>query len=226
MVVASLIYLHPAFPSLPKGPVAPPKPSPSLVSNQYSALYDVVTANTGWALVVGPDSGPSPSYVFRTTDGAKHWNVQLTAYSAQPRHRQRSSSLTANVAWSRSGARASCIEPATPELIGTRSRCRLTRRMRSPSATRRTAGCLPQNQTQRQRAISSPRPTVEAPGPSWRGQKGSRGQPTVESAACSSGGRARAGLEQVLPNPRFTRLSTAAPSWQPQRSPADPSSES
>jgi hypothetical protein len=84
MVVASLIYLHPAFPSLPKGPVVPPSPSPSLVPTQYSALYDFVTANTGWALVVGPDSGPSPSYVFRTTDGAKHWNMQLTAYSALP----------------------------------------------------------------------------------------------------------------------------------------------
>jgi photosystem II stability/assembly factor-like uncharacterized protein len=84
LVVASLIYLHPAFPSLPKGPVAPPKPSPSLVSNGYYALYDFVSATTGWALVAGPQSGPARSFVYMTTDGAKHWNVQLITYSANP----------------------------------------------------------------------------------------------------------------------------------------------
>jgi photosystem II stability/assembly factor-like uncharacterized protein len=84
VVVASLIYLHPAFPSLPKGPVATPPPSPSLVPTQYFALYDFVTASTGWALVVGPQSGPARWYVYKTTDGAKHWNVQLTAYSSIP----------------------------------------------------------------------------------------------------------------------------------------------
>ena len=84
IVVASLIYLHPAFPSLPKGPVAPPKPSPSLVSNGYYAVYDFVSATTGWALVAGPQSGPARSFVYMTTDGAKHWNVQLITYSANP----------------------------------------------------------------------------------------------------------------------------------------------
>ena len=82
MVVASLFYLHPGFPSLPKWPAAPPAPGPSLVANDYWAVYDFVSANTGWALVVGSQPGPARSFVYRTTDGAKHWNVQLTAYSA------------------------------------------------------------------------------------------------------------------------------------------------
>ncbi len=75
VVVASLIYLHPAFPSLPKGPVATPPPSPSTVPDGYWPMYDFITATTGWALLVGPQSGP-------TTDGAKHWNLQLSVDSA------------------------------------------------------------------------------------------------------------------------------------------------
>ena len=82
LVVASVIYLHPAFPALPKGQVAAPSPSPSLVQTQFSSRYSFVSATTGWALVVGPQSQPSPSYVYRTTDGAKHWNLQLTTYPA------------------------------------------------------------------------------------------------------------------------------------------------
>jgi photosystem II stability/assembly factor-like uncharacterized protein len=77
VLVASLIYLHPTFPSLPKGPVAPPPPIPSTVPDGYWAIYDFITATTGWALL-----GTSPStrfYVYRTTDGAKHWNMQLSA---------------------------------------------------------------------------------------------------------------------------------------------------
>jgi photosystem II stability/assembly factor-like uncharacterized protein len=78
VVFASLIYLHPAFPSLPKPPAAPPSPSPSTVPDGYWANYDFITATTGWALVLAT-SAPTRFYVYRTTDGAKHWNVQLTA---------------------------------------------------------------------------------------------------------------------------------------------------
>jgi hypothetical protein len=78
MVVASLIYLHPAFPSLPKGPVAPPPPSPSTVPAGYSPQYAFITATTGWALVI-QNSPPGRFYVYRTTDTAKHWTLQLTA---------------------------------------------------------------------------------------------------------------------------------------------------
>lgn len=86
MVVAGLVYLHPGFPSMPKGPVALPSsgPSPSLVPNQYSTRYGFVSETAGWALVVGPQSGPAHWYVYKTTDGAKHWTMQLNAYSAYP----------------------------------------------------------------------------------------------------------------------------------------------
>jgi photosystem II stability/assembly factor-like uncharacterized protein len=81
MVVAGLIYLHPAFLSLPKGPAAPPSPSPSMVPAGFSHTYDFISATTGWALLVDT-SAPARLYVYRTTDGAKHWNMQLTADAA------------------------------------------------------------------------------------------------------------------------------------------------
>jgi len=76
MVVAGVIYLHPAFPSLPKGPAAPLPPIPSTVPAEYFPQYAFISATTGWALLFG--TPPSTrSYVYRTTDGAKHWNLQL-----------------------------------------------------------------------------------------------------------------------------------------------------
>jgi len=78
IVVAGLIYLHPAFPSLAKGPVAPPPPSPSTVPAGYWPQYAFITATTGWALVI-QNSPPGRFYVYRTTDTAKHWTLQLTA---------------------------------------------------------------------------------------------------------------------------------------------------
>jgi photosystem II stability/assembly factor-like uncharacterized protein len=78
VVFASLIYLHPAFPSLPKPPAAPPSPSPVTIPAGYLHQYDFVNATTGWALLFGT-SPPIRLYVYRTIDGAKHWNMQLSA---------------------------------------------------------------------------------------------------------------------------------------------------
>jgi photosystem II stability/assembly factor-like uncharacterized protein len=78
IVVAGLIYLHPAFLSLPRPPAAPPLPSPTTIPAGYSHQYDFINATTGWALLVGT-SPPTRFYVYRTTDGAKHWNMQLSA---------------------------------------------------------------------------------------------------------------------------------------------------
>jgi photosystem II stability/assembly factor-like uncharacterized protein len=83
VVFASLIYLHPAFPSLPKPPAAPPSPSPATIPAGYSPQYDFISATTGWALLVGT-SPPTRFYVYRTTDGAKHWTMQLSADAAIP----------------------------------------------------------------------------------------------------------------------------------------------
>jgi photosystem II stability/assembly factor-like uncharacterized protein len=52
-----------------------------MVAAGYSPMYDFISATTGWALLVG-SSLPTRFYVYRTTDGAKHWNMQLSAYSA------------------------------------------------------------------------------------------------------------------------------------------------
>src|SRR5438552_4651950 len=78
VVFASLIYLHPALPSLPKPPAAPPSPSPATIPAGYSPQYDFINATTGWALLVGT-SPPIRFYLYRTTDGAKHWTMQLSA---------------------------------------------------------------------------------------------------------------------------------------------------
>ena len=78
VVFASLIYLHPTLPSLPKPPAAPPSPSPATIPAGYSPQYDFISATTGWALLVGT-SPPTRFYVYRTTDGAKHWTMQLSA---------------------------------------------------------------------------------------------------------------------------------------------------
>jgi photosystem II stability/assembly factor-like uncharacterized protein len=83
VVFASLIYLHPAFPSLPKPPAAPSSPSPATIPAGYSQQYDFISATTGWALLVGT-SPPTRFYVYRTTDGAKHWTMQLSADAAIP----------------------------------------------------------------------------------------------------------------------------------------------
>jgi len=78
MVVAGLIYLHPALPSLPKGPAAPPSPSPSTIPAGYFPQYAFINATTGWALLFDT-SASTRFYVFRTTDGAKHWTMQFSA---------------------------------------------------------------------------------------------------------------------------------------------------
>jgi len=83
VVFASLIYLHPTLPSLPKPPAAPPSPSPATIPAGYSHQYDFISATTGWALLVGT-SPPTRFYVYRTTDGAKHWTMQLSADAAIP----------------------------------------------------------------------------------------------------------------------------------------------
>lgn len=71
ILAASLLYLHPNPTSKPR--IASPTP----VSRQGDLVsYDFVTPSTGWALVVTVTSGQFS--VFRTIDGANHWQKQLT----------------------------------------------------------------------------------------------------------------------------------------------------
>jgi photosystem II stability/assembly factor-like uncharacterized protein len=84
IVVASLVYVHPAFPSSPKTRVVKPVPSPPVLSALYSATFDFVTPSNGWALVVNKSVDPMPVYLFRTTDGAKRWQQEFAGSAAQP----------------------------------------------------------------------------------------------------------------------------------------------
>jgi photosystem II stability/assembly factor-like uncharacterized protein len=45
--------------------------------------YDVLTASLGWALVVSTAGADSQYWVFRTTDAAKHWQLQLKGQFAR-----------------------------------------------------------------------------------------------------------------------------------------------
>jgi len=83
IVVAGLVHLHPSFPSSTKTSVARAVSSPPVLSAPYSATFDFVTPSTGWALVVDNLNGPQHVYVFRTTDGAKHWQKQFAGSSPQ-----------------------------------------------------------------------------------------------------------------------------------------------
>lgn len=80
-VVVSLIYLYPQSPKT-KAPAPIPSPSPSLLSNHYSGTYDFVTPSTGWALIVEQTASSPQVFVFRTTDGARHWQKQFTGISS------------------------------------------------------------------------------------------------------------------------------------------------
>src|ERR1700704_4036118 len=83
IVVASLIYLHPAFPSSTRTSAARPVPSPPVIPAPYTATFDFVTPSTGWALVADSLNGPQHVYLFRTTDGARHWQKQFTGSTCQ-----------------------------------------------------------------------------------------------------------------------------------------------
>lgn len=76
IVVAGLLYLHPALLQPPRSPVPTPSPGPSLISSQFSTVYDFVTPSTGWALVEDSATTAPRFWVFRTTDAAQHWQRQ------------------------------------------------------------------------------------------------------------------------------------------------------
>ena len=74
IIVATFLYLRAATPTAPSAEVPPPTPTLS----GYSAAYDFVTASTGWALV----TREGQYWIFRTVDGAMHWQMQDTGQVA------------------------------------------------------------------------------------------------------------------------------------------------
>src|SRR2546423_5575153 len=83
IVVAGILYLHPSFPPSSTTRVAMAVPSPPVLSALYSATFDFVTPSIGWTLVVDSLNKPQHAYVFRTTDGANHWQQQFVSSSSQ-----------------------------------------------------------------------------------------------------------------------------------------------
>jgi hypothetical protein len=75
IVVVSLLYVRASAP--PPAVVFSPPPETSTLSAQYHADYDFVTSTLSWAFVSQVESDISPFWIFRTTDAAKHWMVQL-----------------------------------------------------------------------------------------------------------------------------------------------------
>jgi photosystem II stability/assembly factor-like uncharacterized protein len=70
---AGLAYLSSnAIPAIRNTPVVP-STSPVLITRN-PVTYDFVTPSVGWAVVIGP---AGEFRVFKTTDGAKHWQIQL-----------------------------------------------------------------------------------------------------------------------------------------------------
>jgi len=80
IVTASVVYLHPGFgPARQTLTFPTPTPSPSLTPFGYSVTYDFATPSSGWSLVADNLSTPAMFWVYATTDGARHWSVQLSA---------------------------------------------------------------------------------------------------------------------------------------------------
>ncbi len=87
VVLTGLLYMRSAGPR-----ATAPSPSPvPVMSGTYSATYDFISPQAGWAIVVdyavlgscrSPDLAECPSsstfWIFKTTDGARHWLRQYT----------------------------------------------------------------------------------------------------------------------------------------------------
>jgi len=77
IVVVSLVYLHPSFPTSHPVLRAAPSPTPPVVPQRYLVTYDFLTSTAGWALVEEGSSAAPRFWVFKTTDAARHWQRQL-----------------------------------------------------------------------------------------------------------------------------------------------------
>lgn len=79
VIVGSLLYLRPASPSPAshRGPTTFPQ-----LDGRYRPAFDFVTPSLGWAGIL--DMGDGKVWVYRTSDGAKHWQRTFIAQQAIP----------------------------------------------------------------------------------------------------------------------------------------------
>jgi photosystem II stability/assembly factor-like uncharacterized protein len=81
IAVAAFAYLRPTSTTHSTAALKPPGESPKPLGNILS--YDFVTPSTGWAIAgtESPTSLAGPLSLFKTVDGAKHWQRQLSVQS-------------------------------------------------------------------------------------------------------------------------------------------------
>ena len=74
-VVVSLLYLTSGI----RSSQSPAGPAPiAVMSGPYLAKYDFISPSVGWALVLDYSTFATSFRIFRTTDGASHWQLQYT----------------------------------------------------------------------------------------------------------------------------------------------------
>ena len=73
IVVAGGLYIRSVTPA-PTGPLT--STAVPVMSGPYSATYDFVTPSLGWALVLDYSTFSTNYWIFKTTDGARHWQEQ------------------------------------------------------------------------------------------------------------------------------------------------------
>jgi len=87
IVIAGAAFAYLRFSTIPptEQTAAAPTVDPR-IATLYPVSYDFVTLSLGWAVANAFVSGATAGQweVFRTIDGAKHWNVQLTGQSSGP----------------------------------------------------------------------------------------------------------------------------------------------
>lgn len=81
VVAAGLAYLHPNLTAKPGG--SPPSLIKRTLVTSNPVTYDFVSPSVGWAVeTTGPQGQAGEFRVFKTTDGAKHWQIQLDLRSS------------------------------------------------------------------------------------------------------------------------------------------------
>lgn len=81
--MTSLYYLHPWQPAQRAPATAQVKRAPVLRAGDF-ARYEFLNASVGWAVQITLGAGPAgPFWIFRTVDGAKHWQQVLSGQTTQ-----------------------------------------------------------------------------------------------------------------------------------------------
>jgi len=79
----SIYFLHPWQTAQPATATTQVKPPPALRAGDF-ARYEFLNTSLGWAVQISPGSGAAGPYgIFRTVDGAKHWQKVLSGQTTQ-----------------------------------------------------------------------------------------------------------------------------------------------